>query len=68
MLDSVKAIQAQQIYRVQPVSLDEKSKNRNNQQQQLLGGVNFFTGKSYTPNYPSVENSPTLAKSLDLLG
>ena len=67
MLDSVKAIQAQQIYRVQPVSLDEKSNNRNNQQQQLLG-VNFFTGKAYSPNYPSVENSPTLGRSLDLLG
>lgn len=68
MLDSVKAIQAKQMYRVQPVSLDEKSQGRNNQQQQLLGGVNFFTGKSYTPNYPSVEGSPTLGKSLDLLG
>ncbi len=67
MLDSVKAIQAQQIYRVQPVSLDEKSNNRNNQQQQLAG-VNFFTGKTYSPNYPSVENSPTLGRSLDLLG
>ncbi len=68
MLDSVKAIQAQQIYRVQPVSLEEKSRGRNNQQQQLLGGVNFFTGKAYSPNYPSVEGSPTFGKSLDILG
>lgn len=69
MLDLVKAIQAQQIYRVQPVSLDEKSNNNNSRNnQQLLGGVNFFTGKSYSPNYPSVENSPTLGRSLDLLG
>lgn len=67
MLDSVKAIQAQQVYRVHPVSLDEKSNHRNNQQQQMAG-VNFFTGKAYSPNYPSVENSPTLGHSLDLLG
>ena len=48
MLDSVKAIQAQQIYRMQPVSLDEKSNNRNNQQQKLAG-VKFFTAKTNSP-------------------
>lgn len=69
MLDSVKAIQAQQLYRVQPISLDEKSsQNKNNNQQQLLTGINMFTGRSYSPSYPSVENSPTLGRSLDLLG
>lgn len=67
MLDSVKAIQAQQIYRVQPISLNEKSNYNNNEQQRFVG-VNFFTGKTYSPNYPSVEGSPVLGKSLDLLG
>lgn len=67
MLDSVKAIQAQQIYRVQPISLNEKSNYKNNEQQRSVG-VNFFTGKTYYPNYPSVEGSPVLGKSLDLLG
>ena len=64
---SVKSVQAQQIYRVQPVTLEEKS-NRRNFKQQELSGINPFSGKSYSPAYPSVENSPTLAKSLDLLG
>ena len=67
MLESVKAIQAQQIYRVQPISLNDKS-NYKNQEQQHSVGVNFFTGKTYSPNYPSVEGSPVLGKSLDLLG
>ena len=63
---SVKAIQAQQIYKVQPVSLDEKS-NQRKPRQQNMSGVNPFTGQAYNPLYPSVENSPTLGKSLDLL-
>lgn len=64
---SVKAIQAQQLFRVQPVSLEEKSNNRNFRQQDMQG-VNPFTGKAYNPLYPSVENSPKLGRSLDLLG
>lgn len=64
---SVKSIQAQQIYKVQPVTLEEKSNQRNFRQKELTG-VNPFTGKSYNPLYPSVENSPTLGRSLDLVG
>ena len=64
---SVKAIQAQQLYKVQPVSLEEKS-DRRNFRQQSTEGVNPFTGKAYNPLYPSVENSPKLGRSLDLLG
>ncbi len=64
---SVKAIQAQQLYKVQPVSLEEKSNNRNFRQQETTG-INPFTNKNYNPLYPSVENSPTLGRSLDLLG
>ena len=64
---SVKSIQAQQIYKVQPVTLEEKSNQRNFRQQELTG-VNPFTGKGYNPLYPSVENSPTLGRSLDLVG
>lgn len=64
---SVKSIQAQQLFRVQPVNLEEKA-NRRNSKQQELSGLNPFTGKAYSPLYPSVENSPTLGKSLDFLG
>ena len=64
---SVKAVQAQQIYKVQPVSLEEKNDRRNFRQQDM-SGVNPFTGKSYCPSYPSIENSPKLGRSLDLLG
>ena len=65
---SVKAIQAQQLYKVQPVSLEENSGRRNSEQQIVQQGVNPFTGKAYNPLYPSVENSPKLGRSLDLLG
>jgi hypothetical protein len=64
---SVKAVQAQQLYKVQPVSLEDKSNQRNFRQQEMAG-INPFTQKTYNPFYPSVENSPTLARSLDLLG
>ena len=68
MLESVKAIQAQQLYKVQPVNLFETTGRQDNRQQSLLGGFNASTGKSYNPFYPSVENSPVLGRSLDLLG
>ena len=69
MLETVKAIQAQQLYKVQPVSLYETNgRQQDNRQQALLGGFNMTTGKSYNPFYPSVENSPILGRSLDLLG
>ena len=68
MLESVKAIQAQQLYKVQPVSLYETNGRQDNRQQALLGGFNESTGRSYNPFHPSVENSPVLGRSLDLLG
>ncbi|MBR6098687.1 hypothetical protein IKP85_02965 [bacterium] len=64
---SVKSIQAQQLFKVQPVNLEEKSNQRTFKQQEMTG-VNPFTGKAYNPLYPSVENSPTLGRSLDLVG
>jgi len=64
---SVKAIQAQQLYKVPPVVFDEKSNNRNISQRQEYTGINPFKQNVYTPNHPSVENSPTLGKNLDLL-
>ena len=67
MFEAIKAIQAQQVYKVHPVNLFETSTNRNNPMIQT-SGVNPFSGQSYNPFYPSVENSPTLARSLDLLG
>ena len=70
MFESIKAIQAQQVYKVQPVNLFETSTSRNPLSQlpsQTLGATPF-SGQSYNPFYPSVENSPTLARSLDLLG
>lgn len=63
MLDSIKAVQAQQLYRVQPVSFNDGSGGR----QQRNSEVNFFTNGAYNLNRPSVENSPTLGRSLDLL-
>ncbi len=68
MLESVKAVQAQQLYKVQPVSLYETNGRQDNRQQMLFSGFNASTGKSYNPFYPSVENSPVLGRSLDLLG
>ncbi len=64
---SVKAVQAQQLYKVPPVVLDEKSNRKSAPPQQQMAGVNPFTQKAYNPLYPSVENSPTLGRSLDLL-
>lgn len=69
MFKSIEAIQAQQLYKVQPVSLYEQNNDqRNNSQQAMLTGFIAFSGKTYNPFYPSVENSPTLARSIDLLG
>ena len=65
---SVKSVQAQQIYKVQPVAFEEKTNRRAfHQQEQEMAGVNPFTGKAYNPLYPSVENS-SLGRSLDLIG
>ena len=65
---SVKSIQAQQIYKVQPVTVEENAGRRAfPQQEQEMQGVNPFTGKAYNPLYPSVENS-SLGRSLDLIG
>ncbi len=64
MLDSIKAVQAQQLYRVQPVSLNDGSNGR----QQKNSEVNFFSSGNYNLNRPSIEGSPTLGRSLDLLG
>ena len=63
MLESIKAVQAQQLYRVQPVSFNEGSNGR----QQKNSEVNFFTNGAYSLNRPSVEGSPTVGRSLDLL-
>lgn len=64
MLDSIKAVQAQQLYRVQPVSFNDGSGGR----QQRNSEVNFFSnGGAYNLNRPSVEGSPTLGRSLDLI-
>ena len=64
---SVKAIQAQQIYKIQPVTIDEKAQKRTPQQQQIISGGNPFVAAKYSPMHPSVENSPTLGRHLDLI-
>lgn len=64
MFDSIKSVQAQQLYRVQPVALNDSSNGR----QQKNSEVNFFANGSYNLNRPSVEGSQTLGRSLDLLG
>ncbi len=63
MLDSIKAVQAQQIYKVQPVAWNDGSNGR----QQKTSEANFFSSGMYNLNYPSVKGSETLGRSLDLL-
>lgn len=64
MLNSIKAIQAQQLYKVQPVSLQDGSNGRKPQNATL--DDDFFMSGKYNLEYPKVEGSPTLGKSLDL--
>ena len=64
MLDSIKAIQAQQLYRVQPVAYNDGSNGRKPNSSEF--NKNFFTNGSYNLEYPSVKGSPTLGRSLDL--
>ncbi len=63
MLDSIKAVQAQQIYKVQPVAWNDGT----NAKQQKNAEVNFFANGGHNLNYPSIKGSETLGKSLDLL-
>ena len=63
MLDSIKAVQAQQIYRVQPVAFNDGSNGR----QQKTSETNFLANGAHNLNYPSVKGSETLGRSLDLL-
>lgn len=65
MLDSIKAIQAQQLYKVQPVTLNDSSSTKKSQQAGMNFGENFFMRGHYNLEYPSVEGSPTLGRSLD---
>ncbi len=59
-MENIKAIQAQNIYRVHPVNLFENRKQQNAQ-------TNIFAGNSgFSPSHPAVQ-SPTIAKSLDIL-
>lgn len=63
MLDSIKAVQAQQMYRVQPVAYNDGSNGR----QQKNNEVNFFANGGHNLNYPSIKGNETIGKSLDLL-
>lgn len=63
MFDSIKAVQPQQIYRVQPVTYNDGSNGR----QQKNSEVNFFANKGNNLNYPSIKGNETVGKSLDLL-
>lgn len=65
MLDSIKAIQAQQLFKVQPVSFNDGSNGRRPQETSLNQNANFFMRGGYNLEYPSVEGSPVLGKSLD---
>ena len=65
MLDSIKAIQAQQLYKVQPVSFNDGSNGKRTQETSLNQNANFFMRGGYNLEYPSVEGSPVLGKSLD---
>lgn len=64
MLDSIKAVQAQQLYRVQPVAYNDGSNGR---QPQRNTEINFFANGGHNLNYPSVKGSETLGKALDFL-
>lgn len=65
MLDSIKAIQAQQLYKVQPVAYNDGSNGRK-AGDAGMNNNNFFMNGSYNLEYPSVKGSPTLGRSLDL--
>lgn len=59
-MESIKAVQAQNIYRVHPVNLFENRQQRNAQ-------TSIFAGNSgFSPSHPAVQ-SPTTARSLDIL-
>lgn len=62
-MESIKAIQAQQIYRVQPVAWNDGTSSR----QQKNSEVNFFANGGHNLNYPSIKGSDTVGRSLDLL-
>ena len=64
MLDSIKAVQAQQLYRVQLVAFNDGSNGR---QAQKNSEINFFANGYNTLNHPSVKGNDTIGKSLDLL-
>ena len=65
MLDSIKAIQAQQLFKVQPVSFNEGSNGRRPQETTFNQNANFFMRGAYNLEYPSDEGSPVLGRSLD---
>ncbi|MCI1273965.1 MAG: hypothetical protein LKG27_05995 [Clostridiaceae bacterium] len=62
MLDSIKAIQGQNIFRVNPVKLDEQNRFEQNGRNAIQ---NQETGQ-YSPNHPNMQNS-SRANHLDLL-
>lgn len=64
MLDSIKSIQAQQMFRVQPVNLNDGSNGR----KQNASETNIFANNTYNLNRPSVDGNPNLGRSLDLFG
>lgn len=64
MLSSIKAIQAQQLYRVQPVTINNGSNDRNHNES--VNEKNFFARGAYNLEYPSVEGSPVLGRALDI--
>lgn len=63
MFESIKAVSAQNIFKVQPVSMNDGSNGRN----QTKSDVNIFAGINNSLNAPSIQGSATLGKSLDLL-
>lgn len=59
-MESIKAVQAQNIYRVNPINFFENRQQRNAQ-------TNIFAGNSgFSPSHPAIQ-SPTTARSLDIL-
>lgn len=64
MLNSIRAIQAQQLYKVPPVSYDNGAKNKKNQSS-AINNNNFFMNGSYNLEYPKVQGSATLGRNLD---
>lgn len=65
MLNSIKAIQAQQLYRVQPVAYNDGT-NGGRKTQNNPFSDNFFSNGVHNLEYPSIKGSPTLGRSLDL--